>query len=74
MKFTRRQFLKSTAIAAVAAASITPARDALAKADGSNGKSADRKAGGKQVVSVDVRSGEALQQAMKYLPPIRITF
>ena len=64
MKVNRRQFLKSTTIAAVAAASTTPVREALANADESNGKSTHRKARRKQVVSVDLRSGEALQQAM----------
>jgi hypothetical protein len=57
MKVNRRQFLTSTA--AVAAALVPPARVVFAEADKSRGN-ADRK----KVVSIDVASGEALQQAM----------
>src|SRR5947207_1265798 len=64
MEVNRRQFLKNTTMAVAAAASTMRAQEALAKADESKGKSAERKAGRKQVVPVNVGTGEALQQAM----------
>jgi hypothetical protein len=59
MNINRRHFLKSTTIAAVAAASTTTVGHALAK-----DKESKDKRSRKQVVSVDVHTGEALQEAM----------
>lgn len=64
MKFTRRRFLKDTAMTAAAAAAAIPIQNALANADDSKEHRADHKDRHKKVVSVNVRNGEELQQAM----------